>query len=611
MTSKLEIALAIFVSVPWSVRPSAGADGPAGVAIYGARCAQCHDQGASGNRIPSRSALRALAPEAIVAALTTGVMKEQGAALSAKEKAAVADWLGAPPGSAKPKPSGANVCASDASASSSGGDWTNWGNRPENWRFQPNPGISPAQISHLKLKWAYGIASVSLMRSQPVVYHGRVYVGGDNGVLSSLDAATGCTYWSVTGPPVRSGLAIGRAGEQDALFFGDPLGAVHAIALVTGKELWQTRVSDHKGGLVTGTPAYSEGRLYVPLSSAEEVMVLTPGYACCTFRGSVSALDAATGKLQWRTRTIEATPALVTKTADGKEVWGPSGAGIWSSPTVDPQARVLYVATGDNYSTPATSTSDAVLALDLETGKILWSKQFTQGDVFNLACAFRRDPSCKEEAGPDFDFGSPPILAPLPGGKRCLILAQKSGMIYVIDPDRRGELLWQAKAGKGGSLGGIQWGLATNGRAIFAAVSDLTFLKSPDPTKLAIDPEAGGGLVAYNLDSGREEWRVRPAPCGERRPCSPAQSAAVTAIPGVVFSGSLDGHIRAYSSSDGKVLWDLDTERSFDTVNGVAATGGSLDVAGPVVAEGMVFVVSGYPTYGGRPGNVLLAFAVE
>ena len=610
MIGNRKIAFVFVLGLVWSAAPAVAADDSAGAGVYRAHCARCHDEGSPAARIPARSVLHTMAPEAIVAVLTSGVMKQEGAALSAKEKADVAGWLGAPPAPAATKLAGANACASNTPAAGSGADWTSWGNRPENWRFQPNPGISPAQVRHLKLTWAYGVANVTMMRSQPAVYRGRIYIGGDNGVLASLDAATGCTYWSIQGKPVRSGISIGRAGEQDALFFGDPLGAVHAIALWDGRELWQTDVSDHKGSLVTGAPAYSAGRLYVPVSSAEEVMALMPGYACCTFRGSVSALDAATGKVLWRTHTIAETPAVVTKTAEGKEVWGPSGAGIWSSPTVDPQAHALYVATGDNYSAPATSTSDAVLALDLDTGKILWSRQFTGGDVFNLACMIRQDPSCKPDTGPDFDFGSPAMLVTLAGGKRSLILAQKSGMIYSLDPDRRGELLWKAKAGKGGSLGGIQWGPATDGRTIFAAISDVAFLKGTELGKPNLDPAAGGGLAAYAVDSGQEEWKAPAAVC-ERKPCSPAQSAAVTAIPGVVFSGSLDGHIRAYSATDGKVLWDFDTERSFDTVNGVAASGGSLDIAGPVVAEGMVFVISGYPTYGGKPGNVLLAFKAE
>lgn len=603
-------ALGIFFFLAWAAGPPARAEDSAGEALYRSHCARCHDQAAAGNRIPPRSALRALTPGAIVASLTSGAMKEQGAALSPMEKAEVARWLGAPPPVANAGPAAAYGCPSGTSAAANGGDWISWGNRPENWRFQPGPGMTPAQIPHLKLKWAYGIAGVGMMRSQPVVYRGRVYIGGDNGALSSLDAATGCTYWSVNGRSVRSGLSIGRAGGQDALFYGDPLGAAHAIALSDGRELWQTDVSDHKGSLVTGTPAYWAGRLYVPVSSAEEVMALTPGYECCTFRGSVSALEADSGKLLWRTHTIEETPAAA-KTADGKEVWGPSGAGIWSSPSVDPQAHALYVTTGDNYSAPATATSDAVFALALDSGKILWSRQFTQGDVFNLACAVGRGASCTPDVGPDFDFGSSPILATLDGGQRCLILAQKSGMLYAVDPDRKGQLRWQAKAAKGGSLGGIQWGPATDGHTIFAAISDLAFRKTAGPGKLQIDPAAGGGLAAYAVDSGRLEWKAAPVPCGSREPCSPAQSAAVTAVPGAVFSGSLDGHIRAYSAEGGEILWDFDTERAFQTADGVAANGGSLDVAGAVVAEGMVFVVSGYPSYGGKPGNALLAFKPE
>ena len=605
---KPNLALAILFTLTWSARYLAGADEPAGAAVYRAHCARCHDQAAAGSRIPPQSALRALNSGTILTALTTGVMKQQAADLSVKEREDVASWLGAAAAPAKAAAPKTNACGSSPSARAKGGDWTSWGNRPENWRFQPDSGIPAGSIPRLKLKWAYGIAGVPLMRSQPVVYQGRIYIGGENGSLAALDAATGCAYWSVTSISVRSGLAIGRAGGQDALFFGDPLGAVHAVALANGKELWRVTVSDHIGGLVTGTPAYAGGRLYVPLSSAEEVMALGPEYACCSFRGSVSALDAATGKLLWRTHTIEAAPAPVAKTANGKELWGPSGAGVWSSPTVDSKAHALYVTTGDNYSDPPTKTSDAVLALSLDDGRILWSKQFTQDDVFNLACITRHDPSCKQGTGPDFDFGASPILLTLADGKRCLILGQKSGMVYAVDPDRRGELLWQAKAGRGGSLGGIQWGPATDGRTIFAAVSDVAFVKSPDPAKLAIDPETGGGLTAYAADSGREEWKAPAIPCGERRPCSPAQSAAVTAVPGAVFSGSLDGHIRAYSATDGKVLWAFDTERSFDTVNGVTASGGSLDAAGAVVAEGMVFVLSGYSTYGGKAGNVMLAF---
>ncbi len=188
------------------------------------------------------------------------------------------------------------------------------------------------------------------------------------------------------------------------------------------------------------------------------------------------------------------------------------------------------------------------------------------------------------------------------------MLGQKSGMIYAIDPDAQGKLLWQQRAGRGGALGGIEWGLVTDGETLFVALSDIAFKQSGGPAKLMIDSKAGGGLAAYRADSGQLVWKAPAPDCGDRQPCSPAQSAPVSAMPGVVFSGSLDGHVRAYSATDGHVTWDFDTERSFDTVNHVPAAGGSVDVAGPVIAEGMVFVSSGYSQYGGKGGNVLLAF---
>jgi polyvinyl alcohol dehydrogenase (cytochrome) len=450
-----------------------------------------------------------------------------------------------------------------------------------------------------------------MMRSQPVVYHGRLYVASDRGTVSALDAATGCTHWEFKAANVRSGLSLGRSGARDALFFGDATGAVHALDLSNGTELWQAKISDHKGGLVTGTPAYANGRVYVGLSSAEEVLAVTPGYVCCTFRGSVSAVDAATGKILWQTHTIPEAATARGEAKDGRAIFGPSGAGVWASPTVDAEKNTLYVTTGDNYSDPATDSSDAVLAFALDTGKLLWSKQLTTGDVFNLACANQQQATCKNGNGPDFDFGASPILMTLPSGRRCLLLGQKSGMVYAIDPDRKGELLWQARAGRGGSLGGVQWGPATDGHALFVAVSDIAFTKSPNPMELAADPKVGGGISAYRVESGEVEWKAAAVPCGDRPKCSPAQSAAVTAIPGAVFSGSLDGHIRAYAAADGKILWDYDTERAYDTVNQVPGNGGSIDAAGPVIAEGMVFVLSGYSQFGGKPGNVLLAFGRE
>ncbi len=255
--------------------------------------------------------------------------------------------------------------------------------------------------------------------------------------------------------------------------------------------------------------------------------------------------------------------------------------------------------------------------MDLKSGELLWSRQLSENDAYNNGCTTPQRTNCPEKAGPDFDFGQPPILVNLGGGKRALVIGQKSGMVHAIDPDQKGKILWQTRAGEGSALGGSQWGSAADGRNIYVAISDIGLGAVLDPKstqgfRLTLDPKKGGGLHALDLKTGKIAWSTKPTPCAAgRTDCSPAQSAAVSAIPGLVFSGSVDGHLRAYSTETGEVLWDTDTARQFDTVNGKSAHGGSLDAAGPAIVNGMVFVNSGYGQWGGMPGNVLLAFSVN
>jgi polyvinyl alcohol dehydrogenase (cytochrome) len=503
----------------------------------------------------------------------------------------------------------ANRCAADLKpAVASHDSWAGWGNNPANWRFQPAAaaGLSAAEVPRLKLKWAFGIPNVKIARSQPAIYGGRVYVGANDGTVYSLDAATGCTFWATTvSKPVRSGIVIGKAGAGDAVFFGDAAGAVYALDLDSGRILWHTQADPHPVATITGTPNYFERRLYVPVSSGEEQSRRRPDYECCTFRGSVVAIDAATGKIAWQTYMTAQTPAPHGKTPDGRAIIGPSGMAIWSAPTIDAAKGRIYVGTGDNYSEPDTETSDAVVALDLKTGNLLWSAQFDKENIIKIECGNPPVAGCAEPTVPEFDLGASPILVPLPHGNRILLLGQKSGLVYGVDPDAQGKLIWHQRAGTGGLLGGVQWGPATDGSEFYVAVSDLAFQgRGPDPTK-------GGGISAYQVADGKLLWNTPPPGCGSRRPCSPAQSQAVSAIPGAVFSGSIDGHLRAYATEDGKIIWDFDTIQSFGGVNGVEAKGGSLDVGGPVIAGGIVVVVSGYPGFGATPGNALLAFAPE
>jgi polyvinyl alcohol dehydrogenase (cytochrome) len=485
-------------------------------------------------------------------------------------------------------------------------------------RFQSakDAGLAAEDLPRLKLKWAFAFPDTSTMRSQPAVYRGKVFAGGQDGSVYALDMRTGCVYWVTTvQSQVRSGITVGEAGGNPAVFFGDSAGFVYALDATSGKQLWKARPDEHPASTVTATPVFYKDRLYVGSASREESLSVSPGYLCCTFRGSESALDAATGKVLWKTYTIGEVAKARPKTRLGSTAWGPSGVGVWTAPVLDVERDTLYVTTGDNYSDPPTAMSDALIALRMSSGAILWSKQFTAKDAWNSSCQLQGKVNCPDSAGPDFDFASSAILVSLPNSRRALLLGQKSAVIYAVDPDRRGQILWQARIGKGGTVGGIEWGSATDGRNIYVALSDIGFEvdRKPGSNDRAynLDPNKGGGLFAFRVDNGERMWQTPPPGCGDRRPCSPAQSAAVTAIPGVVWSGAADGHLRGYSSSDGKIIWDYDTDREYQTVNGVSGRGGAMDVAGPVVAGGMLFTISGYPARGGLPGNVLLAFGLD
>jgi polyvinyl alcohol dehydrogenase (cytochrome) len=405
---------------------------------------------------------------------------------------------------------------------------------------------------------------------------------------------------------VRTAISIGETKTGGlAAYFGDARGYVYAVDPANGKLHWKVKIDDQPGARLTGAPTLYNGRLYVPVTPGEEGAAARPDYECCKGRGLVAALDALTGKPLWKTYTIPEGARKTQKNRVGTQLWGPSGAGVWSAPTVDVKRKTIYVATGNNYSLPPTDTSDAILALDMDSGQIKWSRQVTPGDTWNVGCNLGRDSSnCPDPEDPDFDFGASPILVELGDGRQLVLAGQKSGVVYALDPDQEGTIVWEQRVGKGGVRGGIEWGPAADNDMIYAAVSDAVRLSAS-----AFDPYAGGGLTALEIASGKKIWYASPAPCGDRRPCIPAQEAAVTVIPGVVFSGSMDGHLRAYSTRDGRVLWDYDTVREYTTVNGVTAKGGSIGNGGVAVVDGMLFTNSGYSNV--MPGNVLLAFSAD
>ena len=583
---------------------------PPGPNLYRTRCASCHEAAAGSpqtSRAPSREALAARSREAIVAALSAGgSMAPMSTGLTAVERRAIAAYLS--PITEPAVDPNAGRCATPQPALPDPArlpQWNGWGNDPSNARFQAASaaGLTVRSVPKLMLKWAFGIPGATSVTAQPTVYAGRLFFGTEAGTVYALDAATGCVRWQFKAAGgVRSAISVaplaGSTPIRYAAYFGDFRATVYAVDALTGEPIWSLKVDDHASARITGAPALSGGRLYVPVSSLEELPGARPDYPCCTFRGSVVAIDAASGKQIWKTYTIAEAPRVAGKNAAGTPLWKPAGAAIWAAPTVDVARKVLYVATGNAYTEPAAPTSDAVMAMSLDSGAIQWVSQVTPKDSYVVGCKPDND-NCPDDVGPDFDFGNSPILRQLANGRSMIVIGQKSGVAYGMDPDKKGAVVWQYRAGQGSALGGIEWGAAADERIMYVPVSDV------------LGPQAGG-LHAIGIGSGERIWHTpAPAPaCTSGLGCSAAQSAAISVIPGVVFSGAVDGHLRAYDTGDGRIIWDVDTARDFDTVNGVPASGGSIDGPGPVIAGGMLYTGSGYGRWRGRPGNVLLAFAV-
>ena len=578
---------------------SAFAAAPDGEALYKTRCSGCHD-GQPQPRMPERSQLTSRTPEFVLSVMANGVMTMQAAGLSDEEERAVARYVTGKEFSTAAAAPMAGQCTTPApKLTLADGDWTGWGGDPNNSHFQTKPGLAAADVPKLKLKWAFGFPKEPMAFSQPSVAGGRIFVGSVSGNVYSLDAFTGCIYWtySTGGAGVRTAISIGKLPNGKwAAYFGDLRATAHAVDAETGALLWKIKLDDHPVARITGAPMLVNGRLYVPMSSIEEASATQKTYECCTFRGSVSSIDAVTGKKIWQSYSVS-DPAKPYKTSkEGTQMKGPAGAAIWSSPTVDLKRKLVYASTGNSYTGVDISTSDSILAFDLETGRLVWSSQVQPKDNFVVGCP--RVPNCPEEDGPDFDFGTSVVLRKLPNGKDILIGGQKSGVAWGLDPDNRGKVIWQTRLGKGSALGGVEWGHAADDRLAYIPISDRINGKNGTP-----------GLYALDLATGEQKWGT-PAPAGI--PGNPAQSAAIAVIPGVVFSGALNGHFRAYATSNGEIIWDFDTNRPFDTVNHVdKAKGGSIDAPGPVIAHGMVYTNSGYGMFGGIPGNVLLAFSVD
>ena len=584
-----------------------------GELVYANECAQCHDQAAP--RMPSKATLGEKSTRAIVQALESGSMRVVGTFnLNGPERIAVAEYLTGKPLASAWAGDASQFCQDntwDIQAAKSQARWEGWGNGAANTRFQTHDaaGLNIEQVTTLDLAWAFAFPGETIAESQPTIYGGRLFVGSRSGRVYALDAKSGCVHWTFDAvAPVKTSVLVVPLDTSVGAYFSDLAGNTYGVDALTGEEVWRAKVEPHPTARIMGSPQIADKQLLIPLTSTESYLAADVNFPCCKFRGNIVSVNPANGDINWRFYTVPKAQQTGTN-ANGVKTFGPAGATVWSAPSYDKKAGRIYVGTGENYSNPPTETSDAILAIDINQQDLAWRFQGLSGDAWNMSCTTNNPLNCPTDSGPDFDFGSSPILAKHASGKRILIGAQKSGFVHALDPDANGALLWQRQIAKGGVLGGIEWGPATDEHNVYVAIADIGWqsedLMLPD---LAPDATAGGGLVALDLLSGEVVWEAEGIKCGDRPKCSPAQTAAVTAIPGVVFSGSISGHLRAFDAATGAVVWTFDTAQSFDTVNGAAGRGGALDATGPIIANGMLYTTSGYSKWGGLPGNVLLAF---
>ncbi|HXY11464.1 MAG TPA: PQQ-binding-like beta-propeller repeat protein [Terriglobales bacterium] len=447
----------------------------------------------------------------------------------------------------------------------------------------------------------------------PAVQSGVLFVGSASGVIHAMSAKSGCIYWTFQADgPVRAATLIAENGARRSVLFGDQIGWFYSLDALTGRVLWKRKIDQHEATRLTGSAVALDGTAFVPAASWEETRSGNAKYPCCTFRGSVTALRVSDGSVVWKSYTV-GPPKKTGVNRIGIPQFGPSGAGIWSAPTIDTKRGPLYITTGDNYSQPATKTSDAVLALNLKSGQIVWSQQMTAGDVYsNGGC-----PDEGSTCGPDFDFGSSALLVSHQG-RDLLIAGQKSGVVYALDPDAKGKILWQARVGKGGITGGIQWGMAGDEDKVYAAVSDLVELPaSSDAEPLPLggqnfNPVQGGGLTALRLSDGRKAWFAASYPCSPPRPGCSRHNRRRLPRYRALFSPVHSMATFAPFRLRREPFCGISTRRRNTTRSTESPPkGGSLDGAGPVIVDGMVYVNSGYPRFGGAVGNVLLAFGLD
>jgi polyvinyl alcohol dehydrogenase (cytochrome) len=596
--------------------------------LYDQRCASCHD--AATDRTPSRQILSRNTPNFIFSAINNGMMAPMAEGLSEQEKQLIALYLSPLTGeragardpdvnaiwgpSSAQMPMDGRMCTDDvAEFDLSAPQWNGWSLGPDNSRYQANPGFTVEEIPRLKVKWAFHYPGSK--NGQATVIGNRLFVTSMSGAVYALDARSGCVYWRHDAPAAtRSSVSVGPAGPDSgaryALYYSDWTKSAVALDAETGRELWRTQIEDETGVQMTGSPTLHDNVLLVPISTGNEAFATNDNYECCRFIGSVVALNALTGEVLWKTYTTDQKNEPFRLNRLGRQMWGPGGGSIWSAPSVDSERGIVYVATSNSHTDVPHHGSNSVIAIDLHSGEKRWTKQLLADDAYIIGCP--RAANCPQVLGPDFALGASPILHTGADGRQLILAGQKSGHIYALDPLNEGEIVWQHRLSPGSALGGVEFGPAADEHNVYVGISDVVTRNGASP-----------GINAIRIRDGEILWHTPSPdlPCRwDNLYCHGAISQAVTVVPGAVFAGAMNGHFRAYSTVDGRVIWDYNTAAEpHTTVLGHQAYGGVMDAAGPTILNGMVFVHSGYAgrstdninDLSGREGNVLLAFSVD
>ena len=596
---------------------------PPGKALYEIYCAACHQAPEEGSRAAPIASLRKMSASTLMSALTTGVMKPMGDQLDRRQLRDLVSYLAAPEGPVGTGWIDDHRCAADKSDVDLSG-------RPAQVGFgvdtdssrrmsAAQAGLSTQDLGRLEVAWTFALPRTTGLRGQGVVVGQTLfYPAGQANTVLALDTRSGCVKWATSlQGGARSSLAYGRLGPKGPWALVTPEGGGKLVALhaQTGQVIWRIDPRHDQNSPLSGSPLFAGDKILVPISASDAGAAMRPAHQCCKSHGALAAVDAATGKVLWTWHTMESAKPLGRQNAHGVEMFGPSGAPIWSSPSVDLRAGVAYTATGENTSPPGTETSDALVAVDLATGKQKWVFQALANDIWNMACPVGSPDAKGRSVGIncffaregslllDHDFGAGPLI--WRGKGRNLILGgQKSGDVWALNA-QTGKLVWQQKFGQGTALGGVHWGIATDGKRLFAPISD---------PGVPADRSAAG-LYAIDIASGKLAWSWRATPdCANGRQARVATcgnryglSAAPLVIDGAVVAGGLDGRLYVFEAASGKLMATHDTAVAYDPLNKIKGAGGAIDAAGPFAGDGMLFVGSGYGSFGQQPGNVLVA----